>query len=216
MRKRTLSAFCLLCTTAPAAVALDVTANAGYMSEYIFRGIPQDDSAAMGGLDLAHNGFYAGTWAADVGEGLEVDLYGGYGATLGSVSWTAGVTHYTYTDDFDDDYSEVNLGLGWRIFSLDAAFGRYGNFDGPSADYSWVSPAVEYRGFFARAGWFGRDFEGEHYELGYGGHFQPLGIDWELAGIYSSDELLGEDSGSTSLVLTLSRSFDLLRRENTR
>jgi hypothetical protein len=38
--------------------ALELTANGGFMTEYIFREIPQDDSSAMGGLDLRHAGLY--------------------------------------------------------------------------------------------------------------------------------------------------------------
>ena len=31
------------------------------------------------GADYENGGFYIGTWAADVGDGLEVDYYFGYG-----------------------------------------------------------------------------------------------------------------------------------------
>jgi uncharacterized protein (TIGR02001 family) len=49
------------------------SANIGYASEYHSRGIFQKNSSASAGLDYGVGGLYVGTWAADVGDGLEVD-----------------------------------------------------------------------------------------------------------------------------------------------
>jgi hypothetical protein len=68
---------------------------------------------------------------------------------------------------------------------------------------------VDYKGFYGLAGFFGRDFEGEYYEAGYGSQFEPIGLDYRLSVIYSTDELSGEDSGDTSLVLSISKTFEL-------
>ena len=57
----------------------EVSYNIGYASEYYYRGILQKSSSGSAGVDFEQGGFYLGTWAADVGDGLEVDLYGGYG-----------------------------------------------------------------------------------------------------------------------------------------
>lgn len=198
--------------------ALEITANGGFMSEYIFRGIAQSDSSAMGGVDLKHAGFYLGTWAADVeqdgtdaGDGLEVDLYGGYNGSFGDLSYGIGATGYFYTDDFDDDYREINLSLGYGIFSVSAAFGEYDNFDGPTEDYTFVAPRVDWKGFYGLVGLFSRDFDGEYYEAGYGSRFEPIGLDYRLSLIHSTDELTGADSGDTSLVLSISKTFDLFK-----
>lgn len=211
MTNRALTGLALLCAATVPAHAVEVTANVGFMSEYIFRGTPQERSSAMGGLDLEASGLYLGTWAADVGEGLEVDLYGGYRGSVGDFNFGIGATGYFYTDDFDDDYTELNLSLGYGIFSIDAAFGRYGNFEESSLDYSWVAPKVEYNGFYGLVGIFGRDFDGEYYELGYGSTLDPIGVDWTIALIYSTDTLLGTDSGETSLTLSFSKTFELLK-----
>ncbi|MCW8845952.1 MAG: TorF family putative porin, partial [Gammaproteobacteria bacterium] len=56
----------------------EVSANLGFNSDYIFRGVPQAESSANGGFDFEKDGFYLGTWAAAVKPGLEVDIYGGY------------------------------------------------------------------------------------------------------------------------------------------
>ena len=48
--------------------AYDVTANAGAVTEYVYRGLPQTDgnAAAQGGIDVAEGNFSAGTWASTV------------------------------------------------------------------------------------------------------------------------------------------------------
>ena len=120
----------------------------GFASEYYYRGIFQESSSASAGIDYESSGFYAGTWAADVGDGLEVDGYFGYGADVGDCqSLSVGFTGYYYTGDFDDTYQEINLGAGFGIFSLDVAVGEYDNFDGPTLDYTYYSLTAEKNGF---------------------------------------------------------------------
>ena len=59
-------------------------------------------------MDYENGGFYIGTWAADVGDGLEVDGYFGYGIeTESGFSVGLGFTGY-YTGEFDDTYEEIN------------------------------------------------------------------------------------------------------------
>lgn len=65
-----------------------------------------------------------------VGQGLEVDLYGGYDGTVGDFRYGIGATGYFYTDNFDDTYKEINLSAGYDIFSVSGAIGRYDNFAG--------------------------------------------------------------------------------------
>lgn len=199
----------LLSTTTPI-LAADFSANIGYMSQYIYRGIPQSTSSAMGGLDLEAGGFYLGAWSADVDQGLEIDYYGGYGFNVGEFSFGVGGTIYTYTDDFDDTYKEVNLSAGWRWLTFDAAIGTYDNFGGPKLDYQFYSLTAEYRGFYGKIGTFEDDFDGTYYEAGYGSTLlvQDLDLfDYAFSVIYSDSTLLGGDS-DTNLVLTLSKTFD--------
>ncbi|MFB3078820.1 MAG: TorF family putative porin, partial [Lysobacterales bacterium] len=65
---------------AGATAQAEVTGNIGWMSDYIFRGIPLANSSAMLGLDWSQDedGFYTGVWAGNVDPGAEVDFYGGY------------------------------------------------------------------------------------------------------------------------------------------
>jgi uncharacterized protein (TIGR02001 family) len=200
-----------LATVSAPAMAVDLSANIGYNSQYIFRGIPQSTSSAMGGLDLEAGGFYLGTWGADVGDGLEIDYYGGYGFEVGEFNFGVGGTIYTYTDDFDDTYMEVNLSAGWKFLTFDAAIGEYDNFGGPTLNYQFYSVTAEYEGFYGRVGMFADDFDGNYYEAGYGGTLTVQDTDWfdyAFAVIYSDSTLLGGDS-DTNFVFTLSKTFDL-------
>src|SRR5258705_1804060 len=71
-----------------------ITGNAGFFSQYVFRGLTQTNRkpAVQGGFDHAHaSGFYAGTWGSNISwltdptppayssaGSLEWDFYGGY------------------------------------------------------------------------------------------------------------------------------------------
>jgi len=191
-------------TVAPAAGAADYSANAGWASEYVFRGIPQNDSSASFGLDVEQGSFHAGTWAADVGQGAEVDLYLGFGRTVKGLSYSVGGTGYFYTDNFDDTYKELNLGLGYAFVSLDVAFGKWAAFAAPSQDYTFTSLTAEHSGFHATWGTFSRDFDGDYLEVGYGRQVGP--VDVGLSWIYGNSRLLGGDSDN-SLVLTIGKTF---------
>ena len=68
------------------------SANVGWASDYYFRGILQSPTSPSGGVDYeSDTGFYVGTWAADVYDGLEVDGYFGYGGEAGDFSYGIGM-----------------------------------------------------------------------------------------------------------------------------
>jgi hypothetical protein len=104
----------------------ETTANVGYMSDYIFRGVYQAESVAFGGVDVGDgSGFYMGLWGANVKQGLEYDLYLGWEGGGENFQWYAGLTGYYYTDEFDDTYEELNLGFTFGFLTLDYALGDY-------------------------------------------------------------------------------------------
>ena len=191
---------------ASAAANAQASANVGWASEYHFRGILQKVSSASAGLDYESLGFYVGTWAADVGDGLEVDGYFGYGGDFGDFTYSIGYTGYFYTGDFDDTYQEINLGGGFAGLSLDVAIGRYDNFDGPTEDYTFAALTFEHRGFYGTYGTFSQDFDGSYLELGYGTTIAE--IDFGLSLILADDDLLGGEDDE-SLIFTIGKSFDL-------
>ncbi len=191
--------------TATSVANADWSANLGFASEYYYRGIFQESASVNGGIDFATGGFYVGTWAADVGDGLEVDGYFGYGFDLGEVDLTVGFTGYYYTGDFDDTYQELNLGAEFGLLTLAVAIGEYGNFDGPTQNYTFYSLTLEKNGFYGKFGGFAQDFEGEYFEAGYG--TTVAGVDLALSLIVSNEKLVG--ASDKAIVFTLSKSFDL-------
>ena len=197
-----------LLTVLAAPAAAELSANVGWVSDYIFRGIPQSNSSASAGIDYAQEGFYVGAWGADVGMGSEVDVYFGYGGEAGDFTYGVGATGYFYTDDFDDTYQELNLSLGYEWLTIDAAFGQYDNFAGPTQDYSFVSIGLELGPVSLTFGTFGQDFNGEYAELGFG--WEVEGIDLSFGVVHSTDDLLGgPGTRDTSLVFGINKSFDL-------
>lgn len=210
-----IAAVASLSSSLSASADVSVSGNLGIMSDYFYRGIFQSDSVANGGLDLEADGFYLGTWAADVDDGLEVDVYGGYGHEFeGGFSAGIGFTGYYYTGEFDDTYQELNLSVGWNFLSVNYAIGEYDNFDGPKQDYDFLTVGAEYNGLYALFGTFGDDFSGDYWELGYG--MEVAGFDVTGSIIINDKELSGtvDSSGNPdsdeSFVLSISKSIDIM------
>lgn len=203
-----------LTVLAPPATAqgVDLTANVGWVSGYIFRGIPQKTSSASAGLDLTAGPLSAGTWTADVGDGNEIDLYGRLGFRAGDFSVSAGGTSYFYTGEFDNTYLEGNLEMGYG--PLSAAFARGTHRVEPTAaDYWFLALTGEYEGFWLTVGRFdysheAGDTRGGYGEAGYGFSLGDL-IDVSVAWVASQEELSGYDGIDHTLVLGFGKTFDL-------
>ncbi len=188
----------------------DITANIGLLSDYFYRGIVQNTTATTnGGVDFEQDGFYLGTWAADVEDGLEVDVYGGYNFEIeGGFTLGAGFTGYFYTGDFDDTYQEINLTASWNIISVEYSIGEYDNFSGPDLDYDFAAITVEKNGFYGKYGTFGDDFDGDYFEFGYGTEIG--GFDAGISIVINDKDLdLETFDGTETLIFSLSKSFDL-------
>jgi hypothetical protein len=190
--------------------AQDFSANIGWNSEYIYRGIPQKTSSAFGGLGLTAGEFYLSGWVADVGVGVEIDYCTGYTFEVGDFGFGVGATYYTYSEDFDDTYLEANLSVSWKWLSFDTAFGEYENFARPVQQYQFYSLTVAHNGFYGKFGFFEDDFDGEYYEAGYGNTLSVSDtdlFDYRFSVVHSNDVLLGGES-DTNLVLSLTKAFD--------
>lgn len=188
----------------------DWSANIGFASDYYFRGIFQKSASASGGFDYEHgSGFYAGTWVADVGgdiagDGLEVDLYGGWAGSTGDFSYGIGFTGYYYTGEFDDTYQEINLSLGYGWLTIDAAIGEY-DTDPESLDYQFYSATIEHNGFWGQYGTFQDDFEGDYVQFGY--DFSLAEIDMGVSLLLTDDNAVGQEE--EALIFTVGKTFDL-------
>lgn len=194
-----------LCMSGLAHAGLSV--NLGYASDYFYRGILQAESSPSGGVDYEQGGFYAGVWAADVKDGLEVDGYFGYGGEVGAINYSVGYTGYFYTGDFDDTYQEINLGGSFGLATLDVAIGQWDAFGAPTQDYTYYALTVEKDGLYGKYGGFSQDFSGEYFEAGYGATVAE--IDLGIAIIFNDKDLSGTGSSDESLVFTIGKTFDL-------
>lgn len=191
-----------------------LSANAGFLSDYYYRGVHLGTSSPYAGLDYEIAGFYVGTWAVDDGkatgnDGLEVDYYLGYGMEHGDFSWSVGYTGYEYTYT-DDSEAEVGFSLGFMGFGLDYYTGVDNN---PAAATDDIEDH-EYQ--FVTLGWSGEIF-GVLY-----GNYQVTEIDKSFgkktdngSGVQKGDgyqylELsAGGEVGGFDLGLTLGHKFDV-------
>ena len=198
-----LSASMFATTTAVA----EVSYNVGYVSEYYYRGIMQKNSSASAGVDFEQDGMYVGAWTADVGEGLEYDLYAGYGMDVGEVSLGIGFTGYYYTDDWDETYQEVNLSAGYGPVSIGYSIGEWDGDGGQ--DYDFLEIGIDLgAGFYGTYGSFGDQFDGDYVEIGYGTTISE--IDFGVAIIFPSEELQGDedsDADDEAIVFSIGKSF---------
>ena len=206
-------ALALLAPLSADAQEAEVTANAGWVSQYFYRGILQKTSSASAGLDVAFGAVSAGTWLADVGDGAEVDFFGSVGGEAGGVSVSAGGTAYLYTGQFDDTYLEANFGAGYGPLSVEFSIGQYENFGAGTQNYWFTAVTAEHEGFYGTVGGFGDDFSGNYGEVGYG--FSAAELDFTISGILNDSELsfLEDGDGSPTpgltLVFGISKTFGL-------
>ena len=212
-------ALALLAPLGADAQEAEVSANAGWVSQYFYRGILQKTSSASAGLDVGFGALSAGTWLADVRDGVEVDFYGSVGADVEGLSLSVGGTAYLYTGQFDDTYLEANLGAGYGPLSVEFSIGQYdsppeGGAVGDKQDYWFLGVTAEHEGFYGTVGTFGYDFDGAYGEVGYG--FSAAELDFTISGILSDSDLSGlvegPDDNPTSgvtLVFGVSKTFGL-------
>jgi len=201
------TALVVLTLITSAAAQAEWSANLGFASDYYYRGIFQAASSASGGVDYETGGFYSGTWAADVKDGLEIDGYFGYGWDAGDFGYSVGYTGYFYTGDFDDTYQEISLGGTFGLLALDVAVGQYENFTGPTADYAYYALTLEKDGFYGKFAGFAQDFSGDYLELGYGTTVAEIDLGVTL--LFNDKDLSGDGESDQAFIFTIGKSFDL-------
>ena len=216
---------------------ISYSANLGFMSDYMYRGIHQSSSSAMGGFDIEYGNFYLGTWFADLQEdgwvagshrGFEYDVYAGFGFDISdSISASLGYTIYRYTDKgasaFDDDYDEVNVGIGLAIsddasIAIDYAIGENTATDQSETDYDVLTISIDYMGIYALFGTWGvqeddaakSEVDADWMEFGYS---RTVG-DFDISGAFvlSEKELASgsdtdEDGDFSRFIMSISTGF---------
>jgi uncharacterized protein (TIGR02001 family) len=221
------------------AMAVELTGNAGFVTNYIWRGADQSNgkAAAQGGLDLAAGDgpvqFYAGTWGSTVEyefldmpdtdsiSGVEVDLYTGINGEVSDFSWALGGTYITYTDKVNPDYLEANISLGYKWFTFDTAIGKYDQEDDP-LDYVFAVLAAELNGFYAKLGYTEWDeavvpanalADGGYFDVGYANTLEWEGkelFDYSFSYIYSEADNLTANQAGNKLVFGITKNFGIL------
>ncbi|HEX5362775.1 MAG TPA: TorF family putative porin [Gallionella sp.] len=127
-----------------------VSANVGFTTDYIFRGIAQTshDPAVQGGIDYAHSsGFYAGVWGSNVSwikdsgavatgnVTMELDTYLGFRNSFAEdFSYDVGLVRYNYLGTYTPaagfakaDTDEVYGSIGYKWVTAKYSYGL-GNF----------------------------------------------------------------------------------------
>jgi uncharacterized protein (TIGR02001 family) len=112
-----------------AATAVEVSANVGMTTDYIWRGNTQasGDASFSGGLDADLGGGLAvGTWVGSLGASddadanYELDVYASYGFDVGGVGVEVGYIYYAYPGAADDalDFEDIYVSLGYGPVSF--------------------------------------------------------------------------------------------------
>jgi len=149
-----------------------VSYNIGYMSDYWYRGYFISESSVSFGADVEMGNFYVGTWWADVDTGMEYDVYAGYNFALMGIPMYAGFTGYYYTDNYDSDYEEYNIGADLGFMAIDAAID--GDYELAAGDQGYqhytitvpLSP-VGINMDYVYQTWTGEAVQGHNHELHY-------------------------------------------------
>jgi uncharacterized protein (TIGR02001 family) len=135
----------------------EFSANAGFVTEYSFRGIAQSDEtiAAQGGFDWSHDsGVYLGVWGSNVdfNDGdqatVEVDLYGGYGFEFKGLAVDIGAIYYAYPGansslDYDFWEAAVSVGHDFEAFALSASLNYSPDFFASSDDAYYAAAYLD-------------------------------------------------------------------------
>ena len=176
-------------------------ASVGANSDYIFRGVSQNDGSISAWADYNHtfgdSGFMAGAWIGQLdyadGSDLETDLYAGWS----NGDWTVGYIDYSYNGDADLDGSEFFISKEVMGVSVDYYLGQDDYTDYVEFGYSVMGVDVSY-GMWSDIGdnWsVSKDFD------------LPMGLEGSLGYVsfMADDGSMMQDEDS--LVFGLSKSF---------
>lgn len=181
-------ALAVLPVPALAQAAIDLSANAGVVSDYRDRGLSQSDRspALQGGLDLETGPFFAGTWVSTIddyeGAEAELDLYAGLQGTLGEFTLRGGAYAYLYPGAQDVNYVELiaQVERTFGSLTLGAELALVPRQDNVSQANRYVGLSSA---FDAGGGW-GVVVRGGHED-----GFYDRKWDWELGGTYTRGPL---------------------------
>ncbi len=195
---------------------IDVNANMAIASNYIWRGMTQNDDspAIQGGIDLGYKNFYAGVWGSNVEFGdnspssMELDVYAGYSNELYGLDYDIGVINYIYPNESKElNFAEAYFGLSkdFEIFEIGAKYYRGIKTDDIDPTDAWEAniavPLPMEAAFSALYGDY--DDVGNYYSFGI-----TKALDkFELGLFYSGIESDADNSDQDNIVATIGVSF---------
>jgi len=164
---------------APAAAQSSLAYNVGVVTDYRYRGISQSRSkpAVQGGLDYTDkSGFYVGAWASTIkwikdseatNGSIELDIYGGYKASVGAIGYDVGVLRYEYLgnklgklDGFANaNTTEAYGALTYGVFTAKYSYSlgdTFGTLDSKGSTYLDLSANFDLGGGFTLTPHIGR------------------------------------------------------------
>ncbi len=165
----------------------DLSANAGFVSDYYFRGANLGDAGAYVGLDYGTGGFYVGTWiindGGDSGTTVEYDVYAGYDWES-DAGFSVGVAFTTFNYEYTSNkQEEVNLYLGFGPISVEYTTAEnisIGGVDGADEDYDFYAVSAGGDVFSATYGVFENDIstaaDYNYLEVSAGGELGPVDV----------------------------------------
>jgi uncharacterized protein (TIGR02001 family) len=229
--KKQILAAVLLGAMSAQAFSTELTGTAGFVSDYVWRGVDASNgkAAAQGGLNAGwDNGLFVGAWLSTVevsnafannledASGIEIDLYGGWGGEAGDWSYGIASTYYTFTDRVAEDFIELNLSGGWNWFTLTINPGQY-DAQPDSQDYIFYSLTGELNGFYATLGYWDWDkdlfLSGGYGELGYRNTLELNEtelFDYSISYVYAEEELIINDQSKNTLIFGITKNFGIL------
>ncbi|MCB1960015.1 MAG: TorF family putative porin [Rhodocyclaceae bacterium] len=206
-----------------AALAEEVSANVGFVSDYQYRGYSQsnENMALQGGFDYAHDsGLYVGVWGSSIDwlakGGLEVDVYAGYANSIGDFGYDVGVLQYFYpggeTSGGDDaDTTEAYIGVSWKFISFKYSYAftdLFGATNSDGSQYYDLSAEYDLGNGFGVSAHFGR----QDIENATGYNDWKVGVSKEYAGFtfgvdYVDTDVDNDDNADERVIVSVSKSF---------
>jgi len=221
----TLVAAASMADAAPAvapASAWSQSANLAFTSDYIWRGVSQNNSqtAVQGGFDVAHtSGLSAGVWASNVYSTeatLEVDLYANYGFKVAGIDASVGYIAYVYEAESALNFQEINVaatvaGITGKVSKEISNGNAGGGFSDHGyyyeLNYAYSIPAIKGLDLGLHYGWADRDSSADSEDYSIALSYPVAGFVATISYSNTPGSYLGNVLADSTTAVTLKKTF---------